>query len=314
MISPYAANGAVQVSRDRMTAFATIDYDKNANVLPTSAGTRLLNQVTAVHVPGLHVAAGGQLIEKAEGFSVGPATEIGVIAALVILLITFGSVIAAGMPLITAGLGLITGVALIGLSTRVMSMSNVSPQLALMIGLGVGVDYALFIVTRFRENFARLGDIEQAVLGAMDTSGRAILLAGATVVIALLGMFATGVSFTYGLAVASVIAVLLTLAATLTLLPAILSRFGARLVRPRGRRRRTFGTRGSAWRRWSETVRARPVPLALVSLAVMAALLAPRVRAAAGHQRRRQRPCRISAPIRPSRCWRTASEPASTGR
>jgi RND superfamily putative drug exporter len=275
VVSPYAANGAVQVSRDRMTAFATIDYDRNANVLPTSAGTRLLDQVKAVHVPGLQVAAGGQLIENAEGFSVGPATEIGVIAALVILLITFGSVIAAGMPLITAGLGLITGVALIGLSTHVMSMSNVSPQLALMIGLGVGVDYALFIVTRFRENFAALGDVEQSVLAAMDTSGRAILLAGATVVIALLGMFATGVTFTYGLAVASVIAVLLTLAATLTLLPAMLSRFGARLVAPHHGRRLTSLAPGSVWRRWSETVRARPVPLALVSMSVMVALLLP---------------------------------------
>ena len=276
VVSPYGSGGAVQVSRDRMTAFATIDYDKAANLLPNSAGTRVLNQVKAVHVPGLQVAAGGQLIEQAEGFSVGPATEIGVIAALVILLIMFGSVIAAGMPLLTTGLGLITGVALIGLATHVMSMSNVSPQLALMIGLGVGVDYALFIVTRFRENFAEFGDVEQSVLGAMDTSGRAILLAGATVVIALLGMFATGVSFTYGLAVASVIAVLLTLAATLTLLPAILSRFGARLVGPRGSRRAIRGRRRrSAWRRWSETVRARPVALALVSLTVMVAMVLP---------------------------------------
>jgi RND superfamily putative drug exporter len=156
-----------------------------------------------------------------------------------------------------------------------MSMSNVSPQLALMIGLGVGIDYALFIVTRFRENFADLGDVEQSVLGAMDTSGRAILLAGATVVIALLGMFATGVSFTYGLAVASVIAVLLTMAATLTLLPALLSRFGTRLVRPAKPRRWNRARRGSAWRRWSDTVRARPVPLALASLTVMLAMVIP---------------------------------------
>ena len=108
-----------------------------------------------MHVPGLQVAAGGQVIEQAEGFSIGPATTVGVIAALVILLLTFGSLAAAGMPLITAGLGLITGVALIGLATHVTSMSNVSPELALMIGLGVGIDYALFIVTRFRENYAR---------------------------------------------------------------------------------------------------------------------------------------------------------------
>ena len=127
VVSPYAANGEVQVSRDRMTAFATIDYDKDANLLPNGVGTRLLDEVNAVHVPGVQLAAGSQLIENAEGYSVGPATEIGVIAALVILLSTFGSVIAAGMPLITAGLGLITGVALIGLSTHVMSMST-SPR------------------------------------------------------------------------------------------------------------------------------------------------------------------------------------------
>ena len=115
-------------------------------------------------MPGLQVAAGGQVVEQAEGFSIGPATSVGVIAALVILLITFGSLIAAGMPLVTAGLGLITGVALIGLATHVIDMSNVSPDLALMIGLGVGIDYALFIVTRFRENY--LAQRRRRALGA----------------------------------------------------------------------------------------------------------------------------------------------------
>jgi putative drug exporter of the RND superfamily len=233
VISPYSSRGAVQVSANRMTAFATVNYDQPANVLANAAGKPLLAQVNAVHVPGLQVAAGGQVVENAEGFSVGPATEVGVLAALIILLLTFGSLAAAGMPLITAGLGLITGVALIGLATHVTNLSNISPELALMIGLGVGIDYSLFIVTRFRENYLEFGDVEQSVVEAMDTSGRAILLAGATVVIALLGMFATGVSFMYGLAIAAVLAVLLTLIASLTLLPAILSRFGPRLVRPR---------------------------------------------------------------------------------
>ena len=175
-----------------MTAFATVNYDKRANLLPADTGKPLLAQVQAVHVPGLQVAAGGQVIEQAEGFSVGPATAVGVIAALIILLITFGSLAAAGMPLITAGFGLITGVALIGLATHVTNMSNISPDLALMIGLGVGIDYSLFIVTRFRESYIAFGDVEPSVLEAMDTSGRAVLLAGTTVVIALLGMFATG--------------------------------------------------------------------------------------------------------------------------
>jgi putative drug exporter of the RND superfamily len=279
VISPYGPRGAVQVSRDRRTAFATVQYDKRANLLPNSTGQPVLNQVGAVHVPGLQVAAGGQVIEQAEGFNIGPSTAVGAIAALVILLITFGSLTAAGMPLITAGVGLVTGVALIGLASHVTSMSNIAPQLALMVGLGVGIDYALFIVTRFRENYAASGDVDRAVVGAMDTSGRAILLAGTTVVIALLGMFATGVSFMYGLAIASALAVLLTMVASLTLLPALLSRFGARIAR--GRRNGPAHPaparppRSSVWRGWSEVIRARPWPLALGALAVMITLLLP---------------------------------------
>ncbi|MBV8987109.1 MAG: MMPL family transporter [Solirubrobacterales bacterium] len=281
VISPYTPRGAIQVSRDRKTAFATVDYDKRANLIPNSAGKPVLAAVDAVQarVPGLQVAAGGQVIENAEGFNIGPATVVGVLAALVILLITFGSLIAAGMPLVTAGLGLITGVALIGLATHVTSMSNVAPELALMIGLGVGVDYALFIVTRFRENYDRLHDVQQSVIEAMDTSGRAILLAGTTVVIALLGMFATSVSFMYGLAIASVLTVLLVMLASLTLLPALLSRFGDRLVRPsRSARRRAAANkpaRESVWRRWSLTVQKRPWPLAIAALIVMLAFVAP---------------------------------------
>jgi RND superfamily putative drug exporter len=292
VVSPYSAQGAVQVSSNRMTAFATVNYDRPANSLPTDIGKPLLADVTAVRAPGLEVFAGGQVVENAEGFSIGPATEVGVVAALFILLITFGSLMAAGMPLITAGFGLITGVALIGLATRVTNISNVGPDLALMIGLGVGIDYSLFIVTRFRENYATYGDVERSVTEAMDTAGRAILLAGTTVVIALLGMFATGVAFMYGLAIAAVIAVLLTLVAALTLLPALLSRFGARLVAPRtarrnllGRRRPVAGTNGPGaaatpshrptWLGWSKTVHARPWPLAIGSLVVIVALLIP---------------------------------------
>ncbi len=234
--SPFGPAGAVQISRDRRTAFATVNYNKPANLVPTDAGKPVLDQISAVHVPGLKVAAGGQVMENAEGFTVGPATLIGAIAALIILLFTFGSLVAAGMPLITAGFGLITGVALIGLATHVTSIPNVSTDLALMIGLGVGVDYALFIVTRFKENYVQFGDVDRSVIEAMDTSGRAILLAGSTVTIALLGMFITGVSFLYGLAIASVLVVLLTMTASLTVLPAMLSKFGDRIVRPRTRR------------------------------------------------------------------------------
>jgi putative drug exporter of the RND superfamily len=301
VVSPYTAAGAYQIAKDRRTAFATILYAKRANLLPDKTGKPVITAVDAVHVAGLQVAAGGQVIEQAEGFSIGPATFVGVIAAFLILTIAFRSLLAAVLPLGTAGLGLITGIALIGMATHITDMSNVAPELAVMIGLGVGVDYALFIVTRFRENYVRLGDVHESVVAAMDTSGRAILLAGSTVIIALLGMFATGVSFMYGLAIASILAVLLVLAASLTVLPALLSKVGHRLVGPSrmhiGRRRKAgadagtdaaangaapvaataaiSGGEGSGWRRWSLRVQRQPVPLAVVSLLVMAVFLIP---------------------------------------
>jgi RND superfamily putative drug exporter len=279
VISPYSPPGAVEVSRDRRTAFATVNYDKRANFLADKTGKPVLNAVAAVRVPGLQVAAAGPVIEQAEGFNIGPATTVGAIAALVILLLTFGSLAAAGMPLATAALGLITGIALIGIATHITDMSNVAPELAIMIGLGVGIDYALFIVTRFRENHAMTGDVTASIIGAMDTSGRAILLAGTTVIIALLGMFATGVSFMYGLSIASVLAVLLTLAASLTVLPALLSAFGHRVVRPsrsaRRRQARGEAPRDSAWRRWSLVVQAHPWRLATAALLVMLLCLSP---------------------------------------
>ncbi len=279
VVSPYGAAGAVEVAKDGHTAFATVNYDKRANLLPDKTGQPVLDAIDAVHVPGLTVAAGGQVIEQAEGFSIGPATAVGVAAALVILLLTFGSLVAAGMPLVTAGLGLITGIALVGLATHITDMSSVAPELAIMIGLGVGIDYALFIVTRFKENFTKTGDVNAAVIGAMDTSGRAILLAGTTVTIALLGMFATGVNFMYGLAIASVLAVLLVLCASLTVLPALLSRWGDRVARPSraARRREARGAppRESSWRRWSQIVQSRPWPLAIGALAVMLVCLVP---------------------------------------
>jgi len=289
VLSPYTPRGAFEVSRDRRTAFATLVYARRANLLPDNTGKPVLAAVRAASRPGLQVAAGGQVIEQAEGFSIGPATAVGAIAALVILLITFGSLLAAGLPLLTAAFGLVTGVALIGLATHLTSMSNVAPELALMIGLGVGVDYALFIVTRFRESHRRLGHTQAAVLEAMDTSGRAILLAGSTVVIALLGMFATGVTFMYGLAVASVLAVLLTMLASLTVLPALLARFGERIAGPPRRARRRAvrppsptpgavparGPDRSLWRRWSRLIQTRPWPLLLCALVVMGVFLAP---------------------------------------
>jgi RND superfamily putative drug exporter len=161
-----------------------------------------------------------------------------------------------GLPILTALLGLGTAIGLAGLGSQIISTPDFATQLAAMIGLGVGIDYALFLITRFRQNYRSGMDLQSSISEAMDTAGRAVLFAGITVIIALLGQFALGVSFLYGLAVASALAVLMTMLAALTILPAVLSRFGERIPRaaapataasPQRRARRA--ARGRAGRR-----------------------------------------------------------------
>ena len=211
---------------------------------------------------------------------------VGIGAAIVVLLISFGSLLAMGLPITTALLGLGTGFGLIALLSRVMSMPDFAGELALMIGLGVGVDYSLFILTRFREAYRRNGgDVAAAVGEAMNTAGRAVIFAGTTVVIALMGMFALGVGLLNGLAVAAALAVLLVLAASLTLLPALLTSFGARMGRPGvlARRRKASpeaatvlqDERSSFWTRWITTIQRRPWAALIASTAIMLTLAAP---------------------------------------
>jgi len=302
VLSPFAPAGTEQVSRDGRTAFATVLFDERANALPKSAVQKVMQTAETARGPGLQIELGGQAIEQTEGVSVGPATGIGLVAATVVLLIMFGSLVATGLPILTALLGLGTGFGLIAIGSHLITMPDISTELAAMIGLGVGIDYALFIVTRFRESHHAGAGVEDAVVEAMDTSGRAVLFAGVTVIVALLGMLVLGVAFLRGLAVSSAIAVLLTMAATLTVLPALLGRFGARIVaggrrarraggrvprvggrfpRVGGRVPRLGGRAGAAsptpglWGRWAAFIRRRPWPAALAGMAIMLVIAAP---------------------------------------
>ncbi len=285
VVSPYATAKAGQaISENGQIAFATVLFDEKANELPTSAGERVVKVATAAARPGLEVALGGQAIEatQKQGFAV--SSVVGLMAAIVVLLITFGSLIAMGLPIVTALFGLGTGLGLIALFTHVVDTPNFSSELAAMIGLGVGIDYALFIVTRFREAYAgpgpTAGQVKESVVQAMDTAGRAVLFAGCTVVIALLGMMLLGVSFLYGVAISASIGVLLVMLASLTLLPALLSIAGRRLVRP-GRRARKRGETvtqaagAGRWLSWSRFVQSHPWPIAIVATLVMLAIAAP---------------------------------------
>ncbi len=280
--SPYPGTGARTISPDGKIAFATVTFDQRANILPASATERVISAAKAAGSSQLQVALGGQAIEQVQKPALGAATVIGLLAAVIVLLITFGSFIAMGLPIVTALLGLGTGIGLAGLASQVIDMPNFATELAAMIGLGVGIDYALFIVTRFRENYLRDGDLQGAIATAMDTAGRAVLFAGLTVIIALLGQFLLGVDFLYGLAIASSLAVLMTMLAALTVLPALLSRFGERIGRQRtprrfGRRRAVPSGRapGGFWVRWSGFIARHPWPGTIAGLAIMLTLASP---------------------------------------
>jgi putative drug exporter of the RND superfamily len=162
----------------------------------------------------------------------------------------------------------------------VVNMASFSAQLSLLIGLGVGVDYALFIVTRYRQGLRRGKSVQEAIVDAVDTSGRAVMFAGMTVCIALLGMFALGVSFLYGVAIAASVVVLFTVIAALTLLPALLGFFGPRVLGRKARRALADGqvttTDGSGWwERWTAVLEARPALIATAAALVMVVIAIP---------------------------------------
>jgi putative drug exporter of the RND superfamily len=279
VVSPFD-RGQHAMSSNGTIAFATVDFDQRANALPKSAVEKVITIAQSARSPRLDVELGGQAIEQAQQASLGFATIVGIAAAIVILLISFGSPVAMGLPIATALLGLGAGIGVITLVSHAIDMPDFASELALMIGLGVGVDYALFIVTRFRENYRRNGgDVRSAVEAAMNTSGRAVLLAGATVVIALLGMFALGVNLLNGAAVAAAIGVVLVMSASLTLLPPLLSLMGERIGGVSQRRAAEGAARESPgfWLRWVRQVQRRPAVTAIAATVLMLALAAPAV-------------------------------------
>jgi RND superfamily putative drug exporter len=282
VVSPYSGGGG-QVAPGGQIGFAAVNFDRPGFDVPKPAAQKVIETAQSARAPGLEVNLGGQAIEQAQQQALGAATGIGLLAAIIVLLITFGSVVAMGLPILTALLGLGTGVGLIALATHVIDMPDFSTELAVMIGLGVGIDYALFILTRFRENYRAGVEKSAAVAAAMDTAGRAVVFAGCTVVIALLGMFALGIGFLNGMAVAASLAVLMTMVAALTALPALLSgRLGEKVGRQGRRARRAAkatdspkSSGGGFWERWAQTVRRNPWPATIVGLGIMLLLAVP---------------------------------------
>ena len=279
--SPYAKAGAAQISRDGTVAFALVTWDKQSAQVTNADAGDLIKVAESADGPAVHISLSGQSIINSERPSPGFTVGVGVIAALVVLLVVFGgAVLAALLPLLGAIVALVLGTSLIGLLSHAMSVSSVSTELAVLIGLGVGVDYGLFIISRYRNAVKQGLSYADAAALAVATSGRTVLLAGLTVCIALLGQFLLGVSFLYGVSVAAAVAVALTMATALTLLPAMLGFLGPRVLSRRERAARATGRHVSSngrgfWLRWARFVEARRVLVAIGSLAAVVAIALP---------------------------------------
>ena len=279
---PYATPGNISADGHTLVAHARLDV-LNPPDMPVKDSQQLLDLADAASTNGLQVALGGQSIQQAEQGAIG-SEAIGITAAAIILLLTFGSVVAAGLPIVVAIAGLAVSSLLTGVVISFIDAPDWSTSLATMMGIGIGIDYALLMVTRFREWRAVGLDPEAATTATLDTAGRSVLVAGSTVVISMLGLFAMGLSFMRGAAVVTILAVLVVMAASVTLFPALLGYLGRHIDRlrlPIGKRRAPHVAVGGhvepsgAWLRWSRLVERRRVPAALLGVAILLALASP---------------------------------------
>ncbi|MCU1461090.1 MAG: putative integral rane export protein [Acidimicrobiales bacterium] len=268
--SPYTGVG--RVSHDGSIAYATVTFDKQAGDLPAKTAKPLIDAAKKVKVPGLTIELSGPLVARALQPPMGATEGIGLLAAIVILFIAFGSLLAMSLPVLAAIFGVGIGLVLVTLLSHLLTVPSFAPYVAIMIGLGVGIDYALFIVVRYRSGLHDGLDPESANVLALTTAGRAVLFAGCTVIISLLGMFMMGINFIYGLSIGAVLAVLMTMLASVTLVPAIMGFAGTKLAAKEHKRRHH---RESAAFRWSRQIQKRPWIMAGVSLVVLVTIAIP---------------------------------------
>jgi RND superfamily putative drug exporter len=274
--SPFSGRDAA-INRDGTIAFSTIHLDVSGRDVKKSDVATIISTAQSFSSSNLQIELLGSSIQKAHEAGPASSTGIALLVAAIILFITFGSVVATIIPLLVAVVGLGISSSAVSLFSHIFSTAQFAPILAALVGLGVGIDYALFIVTRFRQGIHSGMSVEKAVKTAVKTSGRAVLFAGVIVCIALLGLFTVGVSFLYGVAVAASLAVLITMSASLTLLPALLAIVGENIDRLSipGRSKSTHDIESGGWARWSKQIQRRPVIWSIAATLLLIVLCIP---------------------------------------
>ncbi|MCM2411525.1 MMPL family transporter [Streptomyces sp. RKAG290] len=277
---PYTAAGAGQISADAHTAYATVTFDRQADDVPVRQAQAVVDTAKAASGEHLQVELGGSAVALTEAPGAHLSEAIGVVVAALVLFLAFGSLAASMLPIATALVSVGTAYAGIVLLGHLMTVADFAPMLGMLVGLGVGIDYALFIVTRHRKGLRRGLTVTEAAQHAVATTGRAVVFAGATVCIALLGMLILRLNFLNGVAVAASLTVVLTVAASVTLLPALLSLIGLRALSRRERARlaahgpQSDPPTGFA-ARWSAFVERHPKLLGGIAAVVMLVLALP---------------------------------------
>jgi RND superfamily putative drug exporter len=262
------------LSPDQSVAIARLTLTERAPNVPKATGKELLDMRSALAKQGVRVELGGEVIQVAQQ---GPISSeaLGLTVAAIILLGTTGTLIAAGLPLALALFGLGIATALIALLAAVVDTPDWSVTMAAMLGIGVGIDYALLVMTRFRAAMALGAEPRAAVTEALSTAGRSVLVAGTTVVISLLGLFAMGLSYLHGVAIAAILAVLIVMAGALTLFPALLGFSARRIEQLRVPFVHHKDTESPLAARWSTWIQGRPWPATIIATAVLLLLAAP---------------------------------------
>ena len=279
VVSPYQRPGAL--SKDGTIGQISVQYAKRAIDLQRSSAVALLNERDRVSTPDFQVELSGQVVQAGQrGGLGGTETVIGLIAAVIILLIAFGSVVAMGLPIVTALIALGSGLSLVTLLASVVHLPSFTTAFGAMIGLGVGIDYSLLIVTRFRQGLGRQMSIDDALVTAVATAGRSVLFAGATVVVAMLGLWTVGIPFVSYLGTAAAIIVAMTIIVALTVLPAILRLLGRRVdgLRIPGIAASVNESETGLGYRLSRLIARAPIAVLVVSLGIVLLIAAPALR------------------------------------
>ena len=287
VVNPLTPQGASALSQNQTTGYLSVTTSVSPGSLSTDQAQKIIDGANPAKAAGLEVQTGGQLGQKVSQPSTESSELIGIIAAMVILTFTFGTIVAMLLPIVTAILALASTLAIIRLLGHVVSVPTVAPTLATMIGLGVGIDYALFIVTRHFRGLNKQGlDVDESIARAVATSGGAVFFAGSTVTIALASLAVAGIPLVTTMGLMAAIAVVVAVLAALTLLPAVLGIVGPHInsLRVRDRHPETHPSEGGLWAKWAHEIASYPWVAGLAALAILIPLTIPLLSLTLGQQ------------------------------